>query len=414
MKTFLPFLTFIVLTCLLACSTPAVEPTLSDISEADTSAIDSLLDAGVETQAAPGVVAIVADPESILYHGAFGTQDVANNVAMTPNSILRIASMTKPITSVAVMMLFEEGRFDLDDPISMYLPSYLNREVVVEVDESEGTYTTEPADSEVTIRQLLSNAGGFGYAFSNETMRQLEEMTGQAGEELPLLHQPGARWTYSMSTRILGNLIADVSGMPLDEFMAERVFQPLGMEDTAWTVPDEKRGRVATFHQREDGELTENANPENLAATVRGDGDLYSTAEDYVRFMQMFLNGGMGPDGRLLSTESITAMTSNQIGAVVVETHIGTNPLRSSPFPLGAGRDKFGLGFQIAASNDANPYLRSPGSYSWSGIYNTHFWVDPAREIAGAIFMQVLPFYDDACIALFQDFEELTNRTFRP
>ena len=414
MKSFLPFLTFIVLTCFLACSTPAVEPALSDISEPDTNSIDSLLEAGVQSQVAPGVVAIVADPESILYHGAFGMQDVANDVTMTPDSILRIASMTKPITSVAVMMLFEEGRFDLDDPISMYLPSYLNREVVVQVDETEGTYTTAPADSEVTIRQLLSNTGGFGYAFSNETMRQLEDMTGQVGEELPLLHQPGARWTYSMSTRILGSLIAAVSEMPLDVFMAERIFEPLGMEDTAWTVPDEKRGRVATFHQREDGELTENANPENLAATVRGDGDLYSTAEDYVRFMQMFLNGGMGPDRRLLSPESIAAMTSNQIGSVVVETHIGTNPLRSSPFPLGAGRDKFGLGFQIAASNDANPYSRSPGSYSWAGIYNTHFWVDPAREIAGAIFMQVLPFYDDACIELFQDFEELTNRTFRP
>ena len=387
---------------------------LSEISEPDTSAIDNLLDTGVENRAAPGVVAIVANGGGILYHGAFGAQDVANDVPMEPDSILRIASMTKPITSVAVMMLVEEGQVDLDDPISMYLPSYLNREVVAQVNESEGTYTTEPADSEVTIRQLLSNTGGFGYAFSNQTMRQLEDMTGQIGEELPLLHQPGARWTYSMSTRILGSLIETVSGMGLEAFLAERIFQPLGMGDTSWTVPDEKRGRVATFHQRDDDELTEIPNPVTLDMTVRGDGDLYSTAEDYVRFMQMFLNDGMGPETRILSLESIAAMTSNQIGSVVVETHIGTNRLRSSSFPIGAGRDKFGLGFQIATSDDANPYLRSPGSYSWSGIYNTHFWVDPAREIAGAIFMQVLPFYDRACIALFQDFEELTNRTFRP
>ena len=375
-------------------------------------AIDELLGAAVAGGAIPGVVAVVTDPERVLYHGAFGLQDVADNVPMEPDSIVRIASMTKPITSTAVMMLVEDGRLDLDDPISMYLPSYRDREVILRIDD-DGQYSTRPARREVTIRHLLNHTSGFGYAFSNATMRRIEDMTGLPGEELPLLHDPGERWTYSIGTRILGRLVETVSGMRLDAFLEERVFEPLGMVDTGWTVPEEDYDRVATYHQRAQGVLTETPNPEVLDMAIRGDGDLYSTGEDYARFIRLFLNEGMAPQTRLLRADTVAAMTRNQIGALAVETHTGTDPLRSSAFPIGAGSDKFGLGFQIAVSNRGNPSFRSPGSYSWSGIYNTHFWIDPTRQLGGVILMQILPFYDAEAVRLLESFEDLTHYVFR-
>jgi len=401
------FLALIAIACVPACSRPDAART------ADTGKLDSRFRTAVETHAVPGVVAIVADKNAILYHAAFGKQDVAKGVPMRTDTIVRLASMTKPVTSVAVMMLVEDGRFKLDDPVSRYLPIMRNKRVLVDI-KPDGTYITEPAKSEVTIRQLLSNTSGFAYAFSNHTMRRLQDATHKEPADLPLIYQPGSRWTYSMSTLVLGYLVEAVSDKPLPAFLEERIFNPLGMQETAWDVPLAKHSRVATYHQRENGMLKELPNPESLTMKVRGDGDLYSTSSDYIKFLQMFLNGGMGPKGRLLKEETIREMTSNQIGDLIVETQPGTDPLRSKSFPIGAGRDKFGLGFQIATSNAENPNFRYPGSYSWSGIYNTHFWVDPVRGLAGVILMQVLPFYEDDCIALLQDFEQLTNRTFRP
>ncbi len=383
------------------------------LSQAGTTEINALLQLAVEQGTVPGVVAIVANKNQILYHAAFGLQDVGKRKEMAKDSIFRIASMTKPVTSVAVMMLQDEGKLRVDDPVSKYLPAYKDREVIATYDEKEATYTTRKSSREILIRHLLTNTSGFAYGFSNTTVFRLQEKTGKQPEEFALLYDPGTRWTYSSSTKILGQVVEKVSGMHLDEFFSERIFKPLGIQDTSYAVPAEKVDRVVTTHRREKGSLVETPNPERIAAPVAGDGGLNSTAADYIKFLQMFLNDGKAPGTTILSRKAIQAMTRNQVGPVVVETQPAADPLRTNPFPIGAGRDKFGFGFQITTSNKENPNLRAPGSYTWAGIFNTHFWVDPKRKIAAVILMQQLPFYDDGSMKLYQAFEETIGRNLR-
>jgi CubicO group peptidase (beta-lactamase class C family) len=222
-----------------------------------------------------------------------------------------------------------------------------------------------------------------------------------------LLHDPGDKWTYSASTRVLGLVVEELSGTPVDMFFRSEIFEPLGMRDTAFGVPPHNVRRVVTVHRRIDGRLVEEPNPPELQNPVRGDGGLFSTARDYGAFMQMLLNDGRLDGGQILTEQSAKAMGENQIGTIVVEELPAANPALTRPFPLGAGRAKFGLGFQIAAHDERYVRLRSPGSLSWAGIHNTHFWIDPTRRIAGVLLMQVLPFYDDAAIRTLRGFEAL-------
>ena len=375
--------------------------------------LDALLQRAVQQGTVPGVVAIVANRDQILYHNAFGLRDAGKQKRMEKDSIFRIASMTKPVTSAAVMMLQDQGRLKVDDPVSKYLPAYQDREVIAALDEQQGTYTTRKAAKEILIRHLLTNTSGFAYGFSNVTVNRLQAKTGKQPEELALLYDPGTKWTYSGSTKILGQVVEKIAGTRLDEFFNERLFKPLGMPDTSYTVPAEKLDRVVTAHRRQNGALVETPNPEKVAAPVAGDGGLNSTAADYIKFLQMLLNEGKWRGTTFLSKQSVNSMTKNQIGRVVVETQPAADPLRTNPFPIGAGRDKFGFGFQITASNKENPNLREAGSYTWAGIFNTHFWVDPKRGIAAVIMMQQLPFYDDGAMKLYQEFEAALGRDLR-
>jgi CubicO group peptidase (beta-lactamase class C family) len=386
---------------------PATLPSIAADGAAD---LDAVL-AEATAARVPKVVAMVANREGVLYQGAFGRQNVAEDVDVGLDAIFNLASMTKPVTSVAVMMLAEEGRFSLDDPVSQYLPAMADRQVVTSIDEAAKTYAAEPASSEITIRQLLSHTSGLAYNFSNRTMQTLMDITGRQPMELPLVSHPGTTWHYSGSTAVLGDLVAEVSGMPLAAFFQSRIFDPLGMGDTSYVVPAAKRDRVVTVHRVMDGELVETPVPETVQSAGRGDGGLYGTASDYIRFLRMLLNGGELEGTRLLSDASVEAMTANQIGAIKVETQRSTNPGLSADFPIGAGEDTFGLGFQITSSNAANPDLRAPGSYSWAGIFNTHFWGDPERDIVAVILMQQLPFYGPDAMALYQAFEETVNRS---
>jgi CubicO group peptidase (beta-lactamase class C family) len=323
--------------------------------------------------------------------------------------------MTKPVTSAAIMLLQQQGKLRLDDPASKYLPEFKDREVIANYNPADGSFTTRKASGEVLIRHLLANTSGLAYAFSNTMVGPLQQKTGKPPEDLPLLYEPGSRWTYSGSTKILGRIVERISGISLDRFLDENFIKPLGMVDTFYTVPAEKTDRVVTTHRRDSGKLVETPNPARISAPVAGDGGLSSTAEDYARFLQMFLNDGKAQGKTTLSKASIQAMTRNQIGSVVVEMQPAASPnlAKSFPNPPAAGRDKFGFGFEITASNKENTHLRSPGSYTWAGIYNTHFWVDPKREIAAVLMIQVLPFYDDAVMKLYQDFEETIGRNLR-
>jgi CubicO group peptidase (beta-lactamase class C family) len=258
----------------------------------------------------------------------------------------------------------------------------------------------------MTVRHLLTHTSGLGYGFSNPTLAAL--VGGDPGASVtrfPLLHDPGTRWTYGESTRVLGSLVEEVSGQPLDEFMTERIFVPLGMSDTFYTVPAPKVGRVVTVHRTTPEGLVETPNPAEITAPVYGDGGLHSTAADYAKFIRLFLNNGRAPNGmRLLSEATVALMGENHIGAIFVEQQPAALPALTEPFPLGAGRDKFGLGFEITGPH-TDRLARSPGSMSWAGIFNTEFWIDPARGIGGVLLMQYLPFYDGAAIETLQGFE---------
>jgi methyl acetate hydrolase len=357
-----------------------------------------------ETQI-PGIVAMVADADGVLYTGAFGKQDSAANIAMAPDTIFRIASMTKPVTSVAVMMLVQQGDLGLEDPLAKYLPEFESKRVIESFNPADKSYTSRPAATPITIRHLLTHTSGLGYAFSSSVLAALIGGDPSASAtSLPLLHDPGAQWTYGESTRVLGRVVAQVSGQPLDDFMRERIFVPLGMNDTFYAVPEQKNRRVATVHRTTAQGLVEDANPAKIDAPVYGDGGLYSTAADYVKFMQMFLNKGRAPDGKRLLSEASVQLMGQNMSRVLVRLQPTANPAVSQPFPLGAGRDTFGLGFQVTGAHD-DPLTRSPGSLSWAGIYNTEFWIDPKRGVCAVLLMQYLPFYDPAAISALQGFE---------
>lgn len=255
------------------------------------------------------------------------------------------------------------------------------------------------------MRQLLTHTSGMAYAFSNDVMNRVHEAASRIEETDVLVHEPGERWTYGPSTKLVGEIVAKVSGQPLDVFFEERIFKPLGMVDTGFGVAMDKRARVVTAHQRREGALIEQPNPQTLSAAARGDSGLFSTASDYGRFVRMLLNGGELDGKRLLDASTVREMASNQIGNLTVEKQASLDPAFAKEFPRGAGRDGWGFGFQIARPEQPDPHRRSAGSLSWAGVMNTYFWIDPARKIAAVFLTQVLPFGDDAAMRALDDFE---------
>jgi CubicO group peptidase (beta-lactamase class C family) len=369
-------------------------------------ALSSFLAEAVSRGEVPGVVVLVVAPNRVLYHEAFGKMNVAQGVGMRKDAIFRIASMTKPVTSVAVMILVEEGKLGLDNEVSKVLPAFKSPRVISRLDLAAGTYETRPATRTITIRQLLTHTSGIGYSWSDPGLAMIEKLTGRTSEvELPLVHEPGERWTYGASTKVLGDVVETLSGQGIDAFLESRIFRPLGMHDTAWTVPQAEHARVVTLHQRTAGRLTETPNPATLAAQARGDGRLFSTAADYGRFVQMILNHGQLGTARLLKAEAVREMGRNHTGDVRVRLQPVVNTAYSKPYPLGAGEDVWGLGFQLAAPGRPDPGMRRPGSMSWAGINNTFFWIDPQAQIGVIVLMQMLPFYDEAALGVLRGVE---------
>ncbi len=370
-------------------------------------AIDRMFQAAVDKREIPGVVAAVVNKDQILYLEAFGKQDVAKNIAMSTGTVFRIASMTKPVTSAGIMMLYEQGKLRLDDPVGNYVPAYRGRQVIATFNEKDATYTTRPAKSEMTIRHLLTHTSGLGYDFTSPTVLAIQTKTGTDPKDQPLLFDPGTKWNYSPATAVLGTIVEKLSGQSLEEWDQAKVFRPLEMVDTTYTPSSEESARLATIHQREATGLVENPNPPQYTPSVRGDGGLVSTASDYSRFVQMLLNEGRWHGTQLLKPETVRLMTSNQIGSVVVDTMPAAIPRRSAPFPFGAGKDKFGLGFQITVTDGTATHERGAGSYTWAGIDNTHFWVDPKNGIGVVILTQVLPFYNATSMDVMKRFERV-------
>lgn len=384
-----------------ACTTPASEAVIDSDAAAT---LDGVLREGVEAGAVPGVVALVTSGDSVLYRSAFGVMDAEGAVPMREDAIFVIASMTKPITSVAAMTLVEEGLVGLDEPASAYLPELANRRVLVEVDAADSTVTTRPATRPVTVRDLLRHTSGLGYTFSSPELLEWTQITGNPALDQPLLHDPGQRWTYGSNTYFVGRIIEEVSGMGLAEFFRTRVLVPLGMEDTSFDLPVEDRNRRASLYRRTDDGLQGQPPSWPDEPQVRGDYGLRSTADDYGRFLRLILGEGETEGHRLLSRETMAELTRNQLEDITVVEQPSTNKSLSRPFPLGADRDGFSLGFQIASDEGARG--RAPGSLSWAGLYNTHFWIDPASDVGVVLLTQLLPFYDERAIELLSAFED--------
>jgi len=369
-------------------------------------ALNAFLKAAADRGDVPGVVVLVTGPDRVLYHEAFGKMSITKGLDMKKDTIFNIASMTKAVTSVGVMMLVDEGKLGLDDEVSKYLPQFKSPQVLTKVDVAAGTYETRPATRPITIRQLLTHTSGIGYSWSDPGLALVQKKTGAADLDLPLVNEPGAQWTYGASTRVLGLVIEKISGQTIDKYLEARILGPLGMKDTTYAVPSSKTARVVNRNQRADGTITEIPNPDPIPPTIRGDGGLYSTAADYGRFVQMILNHGQLGGVRILKEQTVRDMSRNQIGSVKVRLQPTAEPLRSKPYPLGAGEDVWGLGFQVAAPAKPAPNMRRPGSLNWAGINNTFYWIDPQSQLGVIVMMQILPFYDDAAIKILQGVEE--------
>lgn len=370
---------------------PATAPEDVGLSSERLARIRAVFQEEIDRGELAGAVALVARRGRVAYFEPLGALDREAGTPMRRDAIFRIASMTKPVTSVAVMILFEEGRFLLDDPVSRFLPELAKREVVVPGD---GPLATEPATREVTIRHLLSHTSGLIYSgFYRGPLAQAYDQAGLWNGDLehlvtklatvPLAHQPGTAWQYGVSTDVLGRLVEVVSGQRFDRFLEERIFRPLGMHDTAFHVPREKHGRlVAHYRAGEEGGLVPApafAPVEEPPALKSGGGGLVSTTGDYARFLQMLAHGGELDGVRLLSRKSVELMTVD---------HVRGLP-RSDLLPESYG---FGLGFAVLNELGRSGSPGTVGTYTWSGIYNTFFWVDPEEDLFAIFMTQITPF----------------------
>ncbi len=329
----------------------------------------------------PHAVALVTTADEVIFESAVGIE---------MNSPHAIMSMTKPITSVAIMRMIEAGKLSLDTAVEDILPEYKDQAVISQVDRDAGSYETTPVTNKLTIRHLLNHTAGFGYAFCNHDLMALTPESHSS--TFPLLHQPGERWTYGIATGVLGDVLCEILDQDLGPILTEMVFEPLGMTNTSYEVRDDQ---ADVHHQSDDGWRAMSAFPR----MELGDAGLVSTADDYGKFLRCLLNKG----APLIDESTFEAMVSNQIGDMTIETLPDADPGMTRPFPRGGGVDKFGLGFQIHV--ESKPGMRSAGSFSWCGLLNTYFWCDPVEQIGAVLMMQTLPLYDEACLDLLDEFE---------
>ena len=373
--------------------------------------IDAVLRRAVEAKEVPGVVAIAANDKGVIYEGAFGTRNLAQGTAMTPDTIFRIASMTKAVTSVAAMQLVEQGKLQLDQPIGGVLPE-LSAPQVLEGFDDAGAPRLRPTKRPITLRHLLTHTAGFGYEFLNAGLIRYVKVSGTpsgstgklASLRMPLVFDPGERWEYGINLDWVGRAVEAVSGLPLEVYFRQRIFAPLGMVDTDYVVSSAQR--LVSVHQRkEDGSL-EAIEPKDppWREFWSGGGGLYSTGRDYLVFLQMLMHQGRFNGVQLLRPQTVAIMGQNQIGDIRAGVAKTAMPERSNDFDFFPGMAcKWGLGYMLTPQ--PGPNGRSAGSLTWAGIFNTYYWLDPQKRIAGVYLTQMLPFADTKALALYGEFE---------
>ena len=369
--------------------------------------IDNFISKYINEDKLNGVVGLVMQNGKIIYHKSFGLANKEKGEAMTTNHIFRIASMTKPIISVAVMQLYEQGKFLLDDPVSKFIPEFKNAVVLDKYNADDTTYTTVAAKREITIRHLLSHTSGIGYAQIGSAQANAiyfkNGINGGIGTpystlkdiipklaKLPLFNQPGEAFLYGLNVDVLGYLVEVISGMPLDKYLKEKIFDPLGMKDTYFFLPADKQKRLVPLYvqdnkglRMQDSIISLNGTfwrdfPKVNGSFFSGGAGLSSTASDYAIFGQALLNGGEYNGKRILSPHTIQLMTKNHIRDLVM----WGNP--DNP-------NRFGLGFGVYTEKSELNTPVAAGSYDWAGMFASHFWVDPKNKIVAVFMRNVWP-----------------------
>jgi len=340
-------------------------------------------------------------------------RDSKSGIAVTPESMFVIASMTKPVTSVAAMQLVEQGKLKLDEPASTYIPELGKLEVLHGFDPSTGKPILKPATKHVTLRTLLTHTSGFCYDTWFADMLRWEKESGTSippgtvAPMTPLMFEPGTRWQYGTSADWSGRLVETVSGLTLEQYFQKNILEPLGMHDTSFLLPASKFDRlVSEYRRQDDGSLKEDPRTQPAPPKAfNGGGGLFSTAGDYVRFMQMILRRGKGSDGaQILQPKTVDMMATIQTGQLSAGKLKTVRPAISSDVDFHPGfKDGFGFGFLINSKGYEG--RRSAGSLAWAGVANTYFWIDPRKGVAGVIMMQYLPFADKEALAVLADFE---------
>jgi len=377
------------------------------------SSVDQILEQAVQAGDAAGIVAMAADANGVIYEGAFGKRAVGGDADMSLDTVVWIASMTKAITSVAAMQLVEQGKIDLDEPLHNKVNDIAEIQVLEGFD-AEGKPRLREPKRAITLRHLLTHTAGFSYHIWSADMLRYHERSGipyvtdckVATLKTPLLFDPGERWEYGINIDWVGQTVERLSALSLEQYFKEHIFGPLQMRDSGFIIGPAQRERLSSMHFRgEDGslqlipfEITQE--PEFFM----GGGGLYSTAPDYLRFLQMLLHGGELEGARILRPETIAEINRNQLGALNVGMLKTVTPGASNDAEFFPGAPKkWGLAYMINVEEQLAG--RSAGSLAWAGLANTYYWLDPNKQLAGVILTQILPFADQRVLSVFEQFE---------
>jgi methyl acetate hydrolase len=376
---------------------------------------DALLRQAAANGDVPGVVALATDSNGTIYEGGFGERLQGGGAAMTADTVVWIASMTKAITATAAMQLVEQGRLHLDRPAQDVVPALAEAGVLDRFDDA-GRPVTRPPARPVTLRHLLTHTAGFSYEFWQQPIIRYQEATGTPGivtcEDraltTPLLFDPGERWEYGISIDWAGKMVEAASGQKLGAYLQRNLFEPLGMRDTGFRITDDMRRRLAKIHQRGGDDRFEPQLELEIPQDPEfemGGGGLYGTIQDYAKFVRMILNRGRADGQQLLKPETVQMMSTNQMGACRVGMLKTAMPPLSNDAEFFPGMPKT-WGFSFMINTERAPTGRNPGSLAWAGLANSYFWIDPAAGIGGVYATQVLPFADKKALPLFLAFEK--------
>ena len=374
------------------------KPESAGMSTERLSRIDRFMNDVVEKKYLPGSVVFIARNGKIVFYKAYGYDDIETKTVLKKDQIFRIASQSKAITSIAAMMLYEEGKFNLDDPVSKYIPEFKNPVILKTFNEKDSSYTSEPAKREITIRQLFTHTSGIGYAgIGTKEMKAIYAKAGVPSgvgnskdvisEKIkilgkqPLMHEPGEKFTYGLNLDVMGYLVEIWSGMPFDKFLKQRLFDPLGMKDTYFYLPKEKQSRLVKLYEEKAGVVQKRTmsvegdpNYPCLEGTYfSGGAGLSGTIEDYAKFLQMVMNGGTFNGKRVLGKKTVELILTNQIGDKVSET------------------TQFGLGFSLETPKTDYMTPATIGTFTWGGMFNTNYWADPKEKLVALIYTQIYP-----------------------